>query len=70
MGTQHSPESRQSSDQSINLPHHKAELRAEHILDHALEVRENFGVMCAIEYLKSNNVDTARIMVVLKNQRH
>jgi len=26
--------------------------------------------MCAIEYLKSNNVDTARIMVVLKNQRH
>jgi len=65
MGTQHFPEPNQSSD----FLHHDAKISAENIIDHALEVREKFGVMCAIEYMKSNNVDSARIMVALKAQR-
>lgn len=39
------------------------------IVNHALEVREHLGTMCAIEYLKSNNIDSERIKRVLKGQR-
>lgn len=65
MGTRQSPESHQSSEQH----HIDADLAGKNILNHALEVREQLGTMCAIEYLKSNNVDSERIFRMLRNQR-
>lgn len=65
MGTRQSPEPRQPSGQ------HRIDddLAGMNILNHALEVREQLGTMCAIEYLKSNNVDSEQIFRTLRNQR-
>jgi len=58
------------SPKSLKAPgpkHVGFDLTAHNIVNHALEVRENLGTMCAIEYLKSNNVDSAQIRRVLKS---